>query len=373
MPVDETKVGWSGYGGYEGPVYYGSKAFSVPENPTFLQKCMAIVAAVEGHVDAVNMYDSGIVSIGTVQWIERGNMSVSDMMGAVAERCGPAAVEVPLSSALKMSNASFRKTASGKWRFFVSKSGKDVEVSTPELQRECFLSCSGKKGEWTPESRLHAKKWCAAFASVWDSPEACQAQLDFSSKRLLGWFVTPNAKKILFSDPSEDGWKGALKAIYVSFAVNVPAIADRNLVAAVAASKFEKWSEGWCLDIIHKLVYGSNITLWLVRYSGLVKRANSLFGVTLPASAKELAMRKWIEMPVVPEPQVVPVVPEPPRPVVPPPVIVPVEVIEKPTPPVIVPKPAPVVNDAKSSNIGIVILALGGFVTLVAQLIDNCR
>lgn len=369
MPIDVSKVKWSSYGGYEGPVYYGSKAFVVPADPSFLQKCMAVVAAVEGHVDAVNMYDSGIVSLGTVQWIERGNMSVSDMMGAVAERCGLDYVLKSLDPALKMSDATFKKVASGKWRFVVLKDGKDVEVSTPELQRQCFLGCSGKKGSWTPESILLAKTWCSSFANVWESEVACQAQLDFSARRLLGWFVTPNAKTILFSDPDETGWKGAMKAIYVSFAVNVPAIADRNLVVAHAASKFPKWSREWCLDVIYQLVYGSGIAIWLVRYSGLAKKVDSLFGTDLPANAKDLATKKWREPTPVPVPSPTDLIPPPP---VVAPDISPEDALAPPKPEPVVPVD-PIANDVKKGNIGMIVIAAAGLIAFLSRLIDSCN
>lgn len=363
MGIDITSVKWSSYGGYEGPVYYGTKSFAVPPNPTFLQKCLATVAAVEGHVDAVNMYDSGIVSLGSVQWIERGNMSVSDMMGVVAERCGVEYVNQALRYGLNASSSTFRKNAQGRWRFFMKKADAEVEVSTPELQREHFLGCSGKKGDWTPLATHHAKVWCASFVGVWDSDEACRAQLEFSSKRLLPWFVTPNAKKILFVDPDESGWKGALKAIFVSFAVNVPAVADRQLVVANAASKFEKFSREWCLDVVHQLVFGSGIAIWPVRYAGLVKRIKQLFNVDLPPSPKELSKKEW-HAPAVPVPVVVAPDPDPVI-VSPVPVVVPV-----------LPVPAPIIDPIvpviKPPNYAIIVVAATGAIAFLANILSQC-
>jgi hypothetical protein len=371
MPVDVSKIRFGGYGAYSGPFYNGTRSLIVPDDPTFLQKCMAVVSAVEGHVDAVNMYDSGIVSLGSVQWIERGNMAVSDMMGAVAERCGVNYVLNALAPGLRISNATFRKNAAGKWRFFVKRSeNSEVEVSTSELQRECFLGCDGKKESWTPASTSRAKTWCAAFASVWDFDDACTAQLDFSSKRLLSWFVTANAKSILFSDPSEEGWKGALKAIYVSFAVNIPAIADRNLVIGAKASKNPKWSRSWCLDVIEQIVHGSGVAIWPVRYNGLVKRANALFGVDLPPTTKDLALKNWSETLI--ETPAVMSAPIPALPITPP-------MIESSSQPnVVQPVPAPIVPAPKpatsSENVGVmIILFLGSLITVAQHLINSCH
>lgn len=312
MAIDITKVRWSGYNDRVGPSFGGIKSLQVPLNPTFLQKCMGIVSSVEGHIDAVNMYDSGIVSLGTVQWIERGNMSVSDMMGAVAEKCGVDYVLKTLSPALtQMPGSTFRKNNAGKWRFFMKKGAVEFEVSSTDLQQEFFLGCSGKKGDWTPAAQVKAKTWCACFASIWDDDDACEAQIDFSSKRILAWFITPNAKKLLFADPGEDSWRGALKAIYVSFAVNSPAIADRQLVIGVNSSKFEKWSQEWCLDVISQLVFGSGIGIWPMRYVGLIKSSKKYFGIDLPQSVKELGSKSWQSNVIVhqnPAPVIVPAV-----------------------------------------------------------------
>jgi len=372
MPINVSQVKWSAYAGSEGPVYYGSKSFKIPENPTFLHKCMAIVSAVEGHIDAVNMYDSGIVSVGTVQWIERGASSVSDMIGKVADACGPYYVNTVLAPALKLSDAVFKKNAQGKWRFFMKRDGKEIEVNTVATQQQCFLSCDGKKGSWKPENVLHAKTWCAAIASLWDSDIACQAQIDFSAGRLLPWFVTPNAKKILFVDPDETGWKGLLKAIYIQYAVNIPAVADRNLVIGDRESKFPKWSKEYCLDVIVQLAFGSGVTLWPIRYAGLNKRASELFGVSLPVSAKELSQKKWrVEAPA-PAPKPTPIVPDPIVPSPTPVVVEPEPEPIKPVPPA-PPAPSPVEDSNSSRKMLIIMLAAGGLLTVLTRFLDSCR
>lgn len=366
MSISVSQVKWSAYAGLEGPVYYGTKSIKIPDDPTFLQKCMAIVSLAEGHIDAVNMYDSGIVSVGTVQWIERGNMAVSDMVGKVADRCGIYYVNTVLAPALKLSRATFKKNSKGQWRFFLDRGGKEYEVNTLVLQQECFLSCDGKKGSWKAENVLHAKTWCAALASLWDSDLACDAQLEFSANRLLPWFVTANAKKILFSDPDETGWKGVLKAVFVQFSVNIPAVADRNLVIGDRDSKFPKWSREYCLDVINQLVLGSAVTLWPIRYSAFARRANELFGVDLPVSSKELSQKKWREVvppspPVVVDPEPIPIVPPTPRP----------DPVPEPPKPEPVPVPPQDVN--QSQKMGIIILAVMGLFTIIARVLDACR
>jgi hypothetical protein len=68
MPVSPDQIGWSTYEGCEGPYFRGDIPFQEPKNPDFLDKCLATVTATEsGHYDAVNMYDSGILSVGLIQ------------------------------------------------------------------------------------------------------------------------------------------------------------------------------------------------------------------------------------------------------------------------------------------------------------------
>lgn len=288
---------WGSYSDYEGPYYRGKISYKSNSVDTFLNKSMYIISSVEGKIDSVNMYDRGIVSLGTVQWIERGNNAVTDMMGYVADMCGISYINEKFKIVFDKYNVSFKRNDMKKWKFFIKKNNKEVEVTSAEMQQECFLGCNGRKGSWTKEARLRAKEWCLCFVNVWESEIAQKAQIKFSADRILSWFVSKNAKQILFSaeDISIDsGWKGAIKSIYLSYSVNIPVSADRNLTIATKNSKFEKWSEEWCLDIIYQMVIGSNIGLWKDRYNKLVSSVKEVYGVSLPVNWKELSQKKWV-------------------------------------------------------------------------------
>ena len=298
MTIDISKVSWNSYSNFEGPVFWGSKPYVLPQDASFEEKTLSIISAAEGHYDSINMYDICIVTAGLIQWCERNQYSVSDMLGAVAEVKGVQYILDTLQQALKLSNATFKKNKSGKWRFFLRKGNLDVEVNTTSLQQECFLTHSGKKGEWSAESKLHAKTWCVALANIFQDDEACNAQLEFTKKRMFAWYVTTNAKKILFgSDTVNNGIGAAVKALVVSYAVNMPAVADKQLVIAVNNSKSEKWSYAWCCEIICQLISGSELPIWASRYNVIRPKLEEYFNIKLPKTTKELLKKPWLADP----------------------------------------------------------------------------
>lgn len=285
MLVTHSQVSWSSYLDREGPYFRGVKQFKLKENPSDIERALAVTVAVEsGHYDAVNMYDIGIVSLGLIQWIEYKQFSVSRMLGEVADALGPSSVIVPLAGCLDTSRATFTKNASGKWLFHVD----GVDVDTPEKSSSLFLSCSGLKGTWTAAAREHAKAWAAGLANVWSSDEACDIQMNKTASRLMN-FALSGAKKELFLDDSWQGWKGALKTAYLSFAVNNPVAANSQVVVAAAASKHEKWSEGWCLDVIRRMTFGPGIVIYPIRYNAIRPVIESLWNVKMPKNAVELS------------------------------------------------------------------------------------
>lgn len=331
---------------YEGPFFRGVVGFRLPAEPDEADRYLAVITAAEGgHYDAINMYDRGIISVGVIQWIEAGQYSVSDMLGHVIEKCGADTVMAPLKPALDACNATFKKNARGQWRFFFNDA--KGEVDTLEKTRILFLGCPGLKGTWTPEARARAKLWAACVANVWASEAACRAQNDFTRARLAR-FIMADAKKQLFGSEPNEGWVGAIRAAYVSFAVNLPAVANAQLKAAVAELQSPKWSPDWCTGVLKKLVFGSGIGIWPVRYNGIRPVLERLWGISLPKTAKDLAT--WQEpVPVPPsvaEPPVpsVPPVPEPPTPTLKPPTVPPVPDPKAEPYPVPDPSPGPIIS-----------------------------
>jgi hypothetical protein len=302
-------IGWGTYGDYAGPYFKGTP-FPIAVTPTSPEnlKIMSVLVATESGwaFDAINMYDSMIISVGLIQFAEAGQFSVSDMLGEVATKCGLEAVTVPLKRSLEGAGASFGRTTKGKWRFTLEDHPDGPrEVSTVADQRELFLGCSGKKDAWTSGAKEKAKQWAVDVANVWASSRARDVQLEFVAKRLM-WFVLPYAKNVLFDVKPDDAWKGALQAIYLSFAGNNPARAASSLEHAVKSLKSPKWSHDWCTGVVQALVFHSGVGIHPIRYNRIAPIVEKLWNVKLPKPASVL--QTWVEPlvldPVVKKPQV---------------------------------------------------------------------
>jgi hypothetical protein len=315
--VNIKDIGWGSYGGYEGPRYIGSKKFILPPNATFDQKVMSVVSASEGNAGSVNMYDRAIISVGFIQWIELGQYSVSDMIGYIADKCGIDLVENKLRPALTMSKATFKKTLQGRWRFhIVDGTGKEVAVQNESASRWLFARGSGKVGTWTEVNKVWAKMWAAAIADLFEDDAAVAAQVEWTVPQLKARFVGSTGKSVVFAPgTSYEGYAGALKALLVAYGVNLPAVAEKVVSAAIARSKFPKWTRQWCLDLMHDLALASGVSIWPGRYNYKRASLEAAFGIKLPKNSAELAQRAWAKEPL--ETLPLPAPPLPPSPVEP--------------------------------------------------------
>lgn len=340
--ITASDIGWSSYGNYEGPFFHGRQKYVLPQEPDDSDRYMGVITAAEGGTyDAINMYDRGIISVGIIQWIEAGQYSVSGMLGEVCDTVGTDAVMVPLRPALDACGATFKKNASGKWRFFFNDARG--EVDNLEKTRALFLGCSGLKGSWTPEARLRAKTWAACVANVWGTDEAKHAQNAYTRARLPG-FVGSDAKKILFGPEADEGWIGAVRAAFMSFAINLPAVANTQARNAAASLKSPKWSPDWCTGVLKQLTFGPNVAIYPVRYNGIRPVLERLWGITLPKTAKDLAA--WHEPSTTSQTGDEPTAPEPVPETATPPTVPPepdVKVEPPPEPEHIPEQPAPIV------------------------------
>lgn len=282
--VTVNEVSWGEYKEWEGPYYRGRVGYVPPPVATDASRYLGVITATEGgHYDAVNMYDRMILSVGLIQWAEAGQYSVSDMLGKVAER--GAGLLDPLVAVMTKARAVFKQNARGKWRFFVN----GDEVDTIEEQQKLFLGCDGTHGSWGPDNRVAAKEWAAAVASVFQQPEAQRAQEEFTVPRLRG-FATKAAEAELWGPgtPTENtGWAGALRAAYLSFATNLPAMASQQLLWALKGLP-DRWSEEGVITILRQLTFGPQITIYPKRYNDIRPVLERSYGVDLPDFAKEL-------------------------------------------------------------------------------------
>jgi hypothetical protein len=288
MSISVSQIGWSNYLQYEGPFFGGSQKYVEPADPTWEDKILSTITSTEGgRWDAYNGYDRMISTSGLIQWGEAGQYSVSDMLGVAAGR-GLSAIS-ELNAALSAANAEFKKNAKGNWRFFFKDERGEVD-RLQEQQQLFLLRSDGLKGNWDDESKAYAKVWAAGISSVWTHQDAIQAQRDFTVPRLM-WFLTGAAKATLFgpgTPQDNDGWNGALRAGYLSFAANLPAVAAKQLAIAVQATKAPAFSPDWCVAVLQQLTFGPQIAIYPRRYNAIRPTLERLFGVDLPDFAAEL-------------------------------------------------------------------------------------
>lgn len=291
--IAPEQIGWGGYGGYEGPYFHGTRKFQLPADPSANAKMVAVVTATEGgSANAINMYDRCILSVGYIQWCE-ADFLCSKLLGVIAER--DLGLLTPLQPALVESAAIFTKMPRGVWRFSFKDARGEVDTSTEQKQL-FLLNSSGLKGTWEADdgaSKAHAKLWAASWANLLDQDEADAAHIDYTAGRIQS-FAMPNAKAALFDDPTpSEGWAGALRAGFLSFAANNPAKAGEHLGIALKTAPGPKWSPDWCIHILKELTFGPEITIYPGRYGKIRPVMEQLYGVDLPDFAEDL--QKWTD------------------------------------------------------------------------------
>lgn len=323
--IKPEQVGWAHYGNFEGPFFKGTMFYKLPLFPTEDQKRIAVIAATEGGYDSVNMYDQCICSISMIQLCEAKYFLTSKLLHYVAEKIGSDKVIASLKPALDICDATFKKNAYGQWRFHFNDPSKG-EANTTAKQQELFLGCSGKIGSWTPEAKQRAKLWAACLANIWQDQKARDTQVEYIASRAKT-FVMLDTVKALWDGTPETGWNGMLRAAVISFSANLPAMANKQVLSAIASSKNAKWSPDWCIAILQSMTFGPNISIYPIRYKAIRPVLESLWKVTLPKTPEDL--KNW-------KPSIDPTYIEPPRPT-PSPTVVPAPV---PTPPQ--PQPVPV-------------------------------
>lgn len=282
-------IGWGLYREYEGPFYKGRVPFQLPAKLNTADKIVAVITATEGgRYDAVNMYDRMIISVGLIQWGEAGTFSVSSLLGEVCKTHESHVLKC-LEPALVNNGAAFKKNSKGLWRFYKG----TQEVTSIAQQQLLFLGCDGKKGSWTQETKTQAKLWAACVANIWQNPEVCEIQRKYTANKVQA-FMMPESKELLLDEKPWEGWVGATRSIYLSFAANLPKTANDMLVSTKFSG--EKWSEEWCLSLVKHLTFGPNITIYPHRYDAIRPVVARLFGVNLPQTSKDLLDWKPIEI-----------------------------------------------------------------------------
>lgn len=315
--VQLNDIKWGSYDIYEGPYYHGRWQYELPENVTIEDKIIYAITATEGGTyDAVNMYDSCIMTLGICQWCDRWHLTTR-MLGYIAEYGG---VELIMKHVRDMNlpqklgkTITFKRNRNKSWRWYLN----DVECHTPEKLREIYFhGSSGKIGQWSEYQKDIARRWAVALARVWDSEIARNLQVKYSAMR-VDMFAMADGKRVLLNDNSSwDGIVGATKAIYLAYAANNPAAANQQIKVAESTVKDQKWSRAWCINVIKQIVFGSDIQIWPGRYDRLRDEIEMLFDVELPKTHQDL--KEWTSG--VPSRPLIISEPPPPNPDDPPPV-----------------------------------------------------
>lgn len=281
--LNPSEVKWGSYNGYEGPLHWGTKKFSLPSNPSDNHRILAVITATEGGAfDGVNMYDKCIISVGLIQWCESAYFLTSNLLGYIADR--DPGLMAPLKPSLDAASATFQRKGPGKWRFFM----RGDEVDTATEQQKLFLGASnGHIGTWDGASKAQAKLWVASAVNTLSQEGALQAQTDFTAARVKT-FATESAKAVLFDNLPSDGLVGATRAAYLSFAANNPSLASKALEASLKLTRAPKWSKDWCITVLKQLTFGPGITIYPHRYDKIRPVIEGLYGVDLPDFAPEL-------------------------------------------------------------------------------------
>lgn len=284
-------IKWGSYKSWEGPWFRGTQRLTMVANPSPAFKRVYVSSSSEGGFDSINMYDKCTMSIGMSQACETPWRLTSKLVAAIAER-DPGLLE-PLRPALEASNADFVKTR-GKWRFVFTKPFKGFpagEVDPGAEQKALFLlDSNGHKGTWGPKdspSRSHGKLWAASMANMLVQPAAKEAQIEWVSSR-AALYAMPNAKKVLFDGAADDGWVGAFRAAYLSYALNIPTRADQMLTEGLRTVPGKKWSPEWCIYLLKYITFKSGVGIWPHRYSAIEDSVQRLYGVDIPDSHEEL-------------------------------------------------------------------------------------
>lgn len=291
--ISAGKISWVIYKNFEGPKFVGSRKVPVAGlDASFHAKVLTITSAAEGGgFDATQMYDSGLCSIGAIQFIDASTYQASNLLGAVAEACGLEPLVEKLKPALDMANATFGKTPAGKWRF--SLNGKVVDSAAAQKTLYFGDANGNAKGTFTPRKKELAQTWAACLADVWSLPGSTEAQTKFTIKSLQNDFTWGTLKSELFGKGTSDsGWVGATKALLLSFAVNAPAIVVKRYDVARSSSDHAKFSPEWCLDVLRSVAVEGKVDSWQTRWNTKSSYVEKCFGVVLP-TYRQLVDETW--------------------------------------------------------------------------------
>jgi hypothetical protein len=233
----------------------------------------------------VNMYDRCILSVGLIQFCEAATIfGVSRMLGYCADEdldlLQSYLDEMPVS-------CGFRKSDGFGWAFHL----RGERVRSKAEQREIFLGgATGYKGQWTDEQIEKAKRVAAVMSGLWREKVFRDAQERFTQERHM-LFAMKKSRDILFPKDGypTGGAAGALRAAFLSFAGNLPAVADEHFRKAYDSKEFQSASlEDQLVIALQEMTFGPGIAIYPHRYEAIRPVLEREWGLDLPDFASEL-------------------------------------------------------------------------------------
>lgn len=279
MVTKVSDVGWGSYKSYSGPFFRGQRKFDfsrVNQGSDDSTKWMCVLAATEsGSYDAVNMYDSCIMTLGMIQFCDARMFGTCNLLAA-CERKVPGII-APVNSYAAQVGYRFDVAAG---RFYTTQ-GQLVE--TVDQQRKLYLRDSDGSTWPSEETRLYAKGWAAAMANVWDTQEARDAQTVYTGGRLPS-FAMASVRDTLFKGPTNK-WIDTARAAYISFAANNPEQAWKQYTTIGAPSGDP---QTWLVKLLRQLTFGPGFGIYPTRYNAIRPQLERLYDVDLPDTASLL-------------------------------------------------------------------------------------
>jgi len=239
---------------------------------------LKVTSAAEGNLDAAQMYDSCTFTAGFQQWCARFP-NLARMIAHVEQKCGGS-----MSSLLQFMR-SLNAEIDPRGRGFTH----NGELVFTRLQRQkLFLAGgTGEIGSWTEQHRERAYGWVLAFANCpWSDTEVAKAQVEFAA-RTVREYIDPRANWLF--EMREDPWILALRAAYISFAVNNPTRAVTFLNSAKSKNNsMPEGSPAWVVEMLRSMTWDPDVDILPHRYDAIRPVLEKAFNIDLPDFAAEL-------------------------------------------------------------------------------------
>lgn len=281
ISIDKIRVGK--YKQYTGPWYPGSVHLDFNaltyESPEHMKRMYTISSTEGGSPDAINMYDVMILTVGIIQWGDRKQFKVCELLGKIVEAgCDWSTIK----DYAAQRGYVFNKTAIG-YRWFDM--GANM-VAEPTQQQVLYLKNSNGVS-WPDDGSLDwAKGWAAAMQDVLCKPDAVDVQVKYTLDHLLG-FVMPNVMPKLFIETDNDIVK-AMQSIYLSFAANNPSYAGVHY--NIAQSKgLEFGTLDWLVETVKEMTFGPGVGIYAERYNKMRAVVERFYNIDIPDNSTELA------------------------------------------------------------------------------------